>query len=127
MQTIMLTGDNTATAKAIATQAEIDEFYAELLPQDKVTKVDELVNNYASVTMVGDGINDAPALATANLGIAMAAIGNDIAIEIADIALMSDDIAKLPWLIKQENIINNKTKYKLYYSYKSYFYIFSCV
>ncbi|APC94813.1 heavy metal translocating P-type ATPase [Francisella tularensis] len=100
MQTIMLTGDNTATAKAIATQAEIDEFYAELLPQDKVTKVEELVNNYASVAMVGDGINDAPALATANLGIAMAAIGNDIAIETADIALMSDDIAKLPWLIK---------------------------
>ncbi|MDE5007300.1 HAD family hydrolase, partial [Francisella tularensis subsp. holarctica] len=52
MQTIMITGDNTATAKAIATQAEIDEFYAEILPQDKVTKVDELVNNYASVTMV---------------------------------------------------------------------------
>ncbi|AJI73555.1 hypothetical protein FTDG_01616 [Francisella tularensis subsp. novicida GA99-3548] len=99
-QTIMLTGDNAATAKAIATQAEIDEFYAELLPQDKVTKVEELVNNYASVAMVGDGINDAPALATANLGIAMAAIGNDIAIETADIALMSDDIAKLPWLIK---------------------------
>lgn len=95
MQTIMLTGDNTATAKAIATQAEIDEFYAELLPQDKVTKVEELVNNYASVAMVGDGINDAPALATANLGIAMAAIGNDIAIETADIALMTDDISKL--------------------------------
>ncbi|MDE4965500.1 hypothetical protein NAI76_09365, partial [Francisella tularensis subsp. holarctica] len=69
----------------------------------------------------------APALATANLGIAMAAIGNYIAIEIADLALMSDDNAKLPWLIKQENIINNKTKYKSYYSYKSYFYIFSCV
>ncbi|AEB27334.1 Lead, cadmium, zinc and mercury transporting ATPase; Copper-translocating P-type ATPase [Francisella cf. novicida Fx1] len=100
MQTIMLTGDNTATAKAIATQAEIDEFYAELLPQDKVTKVEELVNNYASVAMVGDGINDAPALATANLGIAMAAIGNDIAIETADIALMTDDISKISWLIK---------------------------
>ncbi|MBK2356084.1 heavy metal translocating P-type ATPase [Francisella hispaniensis] len=99
-QTIMLTGDNTATAKSIATQSGIDSFYAELLPQDKVTKIEELVNNYASVAMVGDGINDAPALATANLGIAMAAIGNDIAIETADIALMTDDISKLSWLIK---------------------------
>ncbi|APC92133.1 MULTISPECIES: heavy metal translocating P-type ATPase [Francisella] len=99
-QTIMLTGDNPATAKAIATQAGINSFYAELLPQDKVTKVEELVNSYASVAMVGDGINDAPALATAKLGIAMAAIGNDIAIETADIALMTDDISKLAWLIK---------------------------
>ena len=91
----MLTGDNTATAKAITTQAGVDSFYAELLPQDKVIKIEELVNGYNSVAMVGDGINDAPALATANLGVATAAIGNDIAIETADIALMTDDISKL--------------------------------
>lgn len=96
----MLTGDNTATAKAIATQAGVDSFYAELLPQDKVIKIEDLVNDYTSVAMVGDGINDAPALATANLGVAMAAIGNDIAIETADIALMIDDISKLASLIK---------------------------
>jgi len=99
-QTIMLTGDNTATAQSIATQAGIDKFYAELLPQDKVAKVEELANKYENIAMVGDGINDAPALARSNLGIAMGTIGNDIAIETADIALMSDDIAKLPWLIK---------------------------
>lgn len=99
-QNVMLTGDNIGTAKAIANQAGIDEFYAKLLPEDKVTKVEELVNKYKSVAMVGDGINDAPALARSNLGIAMGAIGNDIAIETADIALMSDDIGKLPWLIK---------------------------
>lgn len=96
----MLTGDNTATAQSIATQAGIDKFYAELLPQDKVAKVEELANKYENIAMVGDGINDAPALARSNLGIAMGTIGNDIAIETADIALMSDDIAKLPWLIK---------------------------
>ncbi|MEY8674150.1 heavy metal translocating P-type ATPase [Francisella philomiragia] len=99
-QTIMLTGDNTATAQSIATQAGIDKFYAELLPQDKVAKVEELANKYENIAMVGDGINDAPALARSNLGIAMGTIGNDIAIETADIALMSDDIAKLPWLIR---------------------------
>lgn len=100
LQTIMLTGDNIGTAKTISKQADIDMFYAELLPEDKVTKVEELVNKYKNVAMIGDGINDAPALARSNLGIAMGAIGNDIAIETADIALMSDDIAKLPWLIK---------------------------
>ncbi|GAB4221733.1 MAG: heavy metal translocating P-type ATPase [Francisella sp.] len=99
-QTIMLTGDNSATAKSIATQSGIDSFYAELLPQDKVNQVKKLVQDYTSVAMVGDGINDAPALATANLGIAMAAIGNDIAIETADIALMTDDISKISWLIQ---------------------------
>nr|WP_245806576.1 HAD-IC family P-type ATPase [Francisella halioticida] len=84
----------------MAKQAGIDEFHAELLPEDKVTKVEKLVNKYKNVAMIGDGINDAPALARSNLGIAMGAIGNDIAIETADIALMSDDIGKLPWLIK---------------------------
>ena len=79
-----------ATFKAIATQAGVDSFYAELLPQDKVIKIEELVNDHTSVAMIGGGINDAPALATANLGVAMAAIGNDIAIETADIALITE-------------------------------------
>jgi Zn2+/Cd2+-exporting ATPase len=96
---VMLTGDNRATAKAIAREVGIDEVHAELLPEDKVSKVEELVRQYQVVAMVGDGVNDAPALARANLGIAMGAIGSDAAIETADIALMTDDISKLPWLV----------------------------
>ena len=97
---IMLTGDNRITAEAVAREAGIDEVYAELLPEDKLAKVDELVKRFGTVGMVGDGVNDAPALARANLGIAMGAIGSDAAIETADIALMADDISKLPWLVR---------------------------
>jgi Cd2+/Zn2+-exporting ATPase len=97
---VMLTGDNRATAEAIARQVGIDEVHAELLPEDKVNKVEELVRRYGTVAMVGDGVNDAPALARANLGIAMGAIGSDAAIETADIALMTDDVSKLPWLVR---------------------------
>ncbi len=97
---VMLTGDNEATAKAIARQAGIDEVQAELLPGDKVAAVERLVDRYHHVAMIGEGINDAPALARASLGIAMGAIGSDAAIEIADIALVSDDLSKVPWLIR---------------------------
>lgn len=97
---IMLTGDNRVTAQAIAREVGIDVVHAELLPEDKVKKIEELVGRYGTVAMVGDGVNDAPALARANLGIAMAAIGSDAAIETADIALMTDDISKLPWLVR---------------------------
>ena len=97
---VMLTGDNRGTAEAIARDAGVDEVYAELLPADKVTKVEELVAKYGAVAMVGDGVNDAPAMGRATIGIAMGAIGTDAAIETADIALMSDDLAKLPWLIR---------------------------
>ncbi|GIK80984.1 MAG: cadmium transporter [Alphaproteobacteria bacterium] len=97
---VMLTGDNRITAEAIAREVGIDEVHAELLPEDKVKKVEELVARYHTVAMVGDGVNDAPALARANLGIAMGAIGSDAAIETADIALMTDDISKLPWLVR---------------------------
>lgn len=96
---VMLTGDNQATANAIGKETGVDEVRAELLPADKVAAVEELVSRHGQVAMVGDGINDAPALAQATLGIAMGAAGSDAAIETADIALMSDDLSKLPWLI----------------------------
>jgi Cd2+/Zn2+-exporting ATPase len=97
---IMLTGDNQPTAQAIARETGVDDFRAELLPADKVATVGDLVLRYGSVAMVGDGVNDAPALARATVGIAMGAAGSDAAIETADIALMSDDLSKLPWLIR---------------------------
>ena len=97
---VMLTGDNHATAKAIAAQTGVEEVRAELLPADKVAAVEDLVKRYGAVAMVGDGVNDAPAMARATLGIAMGAAGSDAAIETADVALMSDDLSKLPWLIR---------------------------
>lgn len=97
---VMLTGDNRATAEAIAKQTGIDEVRAELLPGDKVAAVEDLVRRYGSVAMVGDGVNDAPAMGRANLGIAMGAMGSDAAIETADVALMSDDLSRLPWLVR---------------------------
>lgn len=96
---VMLTGDNAATARAVAAEVGIDEVRAELLPEDKVTAIEELVAQYTTVAMIGDGVNDAPAMARAHYGIAMGAVGSDAAIETADIALMTDDIGKLPWLI----------------------------
>ena len=96
---VMLTGDNRVTANNIAAQIGIDEVHAELLPADKVEIVSQMVEKYGQVAMVGDGVNDAPALGRANLGIAMGVLGSDAAIEIADIALMGDDLSKLPWLI----------------------------
>jgi Cd2+/Zn2+-exporting ATPase len=97
---VMLTGDNRATAEAIGKAAGVTEFFAELLPQDKVASIEKLVATYGTVAMVGDGVNDAPAMARATLGIAMGAVGSDAAIEAADIALMSDDLSKLPWLVR---------------------------
>lgn len=97
---IMLTGDNRPTAAAVAAKTGVDEVRAELLPEDKVTAIEALVAKYGQVAMVGDGVNDAPALARATIGIAMGSAGTDAAIETADIALMSDDLTKLPWLIR---------------------------
>lgn len=97
---IMLTGDNEPTARTIAQETGIDEFRAELLPEDKVMAIEALVEKYGMVAMVGDGVNDAPALGRASLGIAMGAAGSDAAIETADIALMSDDLSRIVWLIR---------------------------
>jgi Cd2+/Zn2+-exporting ATPase len=98
-RTVMLTGDNERTAHQIAQQAGLDEVRARLLPQDKVQAVQELQAQYGRLAMVGDGVNDAPALARATVGIAMGAAGADAALETADIALMADDLSKLPFTI----------------------------
>jgi Cd2+/Zn2+-exporting ATPase len=95
---VMLTGDNDRTARAIADEVGIDDARAELLPEQKVEAIRELSEEYDGVAMVGDGINDAPALATATVGVAMGAAGTDTALETADIALMGDDISKLSYL-----------------------------
>ena len=97
---VMLTGDNAPTARAIAAEAGVDEVRAELLPGDKVEAVADLVRRHGHVAMVGDGVNDAPALARATLGVAMGAAGSDAALETADVALMADDLTRLPWLIR---------------------------
>lgn len=99
-RTIMLTGDNTGAARAVAALAGVDEFLAELLPDDKVRLVRELEAKGQKVAFVGDGVNDAPALAAATVGIAMGAAGTDVALETADIALMGDDLLKLPYAIR---------------------------
>lgn len=93
---VMLTGDNEGTAKAIAKEAGVDNYFARLLPDDKVKKIKELKSIFGQIAMVGDGINDAPAMAVSDIGIAMGAAGTDIALETADVALMSDDLSKLP-------------------------------
>ncbi|WP_249291999.1 heavy metal translocating P-type ATPase [Metabacillus flavus] len=99
-ETVMLTGDNTGTAKMIASEANITRYFAELLPEDKVNAIKKLQNEGHKVAMVGDGINDAPALAAADLGIAMGGAGTDTAMETADIVLMADNLDKLPHTIK---------------------------
>jgi Cd2+/Zn2+-exporting ATPase len=99
IKTEMLTGDNRDVAASLAGKTGVDKFHAELLPEDKVKVIEKLVEQFGSVAMVGDGVNDAPALAAANVGIAMGAVGTDVAIETADIALMHDDLGKIDYLI----------------------------
>lgn len=95
----MLTGDSEATAKAIGHEAGVDEIHAELLPEDKVRIVKSLTSDLGKVAMIGDGVNDAPAMATAALGIAMGDAGTDVATETAKIVLMADDVSKVAYAI----------------------------
>ena len=97
--TVMLTGDTLETARGIGKEVGVTEVAANLLPQDKLTKIKELKQQYGHVAMIGDGVNDAPALAAANIGLAMGGVGSDTALETADIALMGDDLEKLPFII----------------------------
>ncbi len=113
---VMLTGDNEGTARAVAAELGLDEYHAELLPQDKVAAVEALEDEYGSVAMVGDGINDAPALATASVSIAMGAAGTDTAIETADIALMGDDIEHLSYLYRLSNTANGVIRQNIWSS-----------
>jgi Cd2+/Zn2+-exporting ATPase len=106
LRTVMLTGDNEGTASAIAEAVGVDDYRAELLPDEKVAAIDDLLDEFDTVAMVGDGINDTPAMATASVGIAMGAAGTDTAIETADIALMADDLSKLPYFYDLSNRAN---------------------
>jgi len=98
-KTIMLTGDNESVGRAIADAVGLDEVHAGLLPEDKVTAMEELGQRYGRVAMVGDGVNDAPAMARATVGIAMGGAGTDVALETADVALMADDLSRLPFAV----------------------------
>ena len=118
VKTIMLTGDNKMAANKVANEIGLDYVYSDLLPEDKLNIVDTIRNKFGDVAMVGDGINDAPALARANIGIAMGAAGSDVAIETADVALMQDDISKLPYLFslsqKTMNIIKQNISLSIF-------------
>ena len=115
MQTeaILLTGDNKKTAAYFAKQAGITEVHAELLPEEKVAHITELSKQGNIVCMIGDGINDAPALKSANVGVAMGTMGSDIAVEAADIALMGDDIGKIPYLKRLSNATLKTIKFSI--------------
>jgi Cd2+/Zn2+-exporting ATPase len=113
---VMLTGDNEGTAGAIAEQVGVDEYRAELLPDEKVAAIETLQDECGTVAMVGDGVNDAPALAAAEVGVAMGAAGTDTALETADIALMGDDIGKLPYLRSLSRTANGVVRQNIWTS-----------
>jgi Cd2+/Zn2+-exporting ATPase len=99
MTPVMLTGDNHATAKLIASEVGIDKFYSECMPQDKVNVIQEYRSKGHKVLMIGDGINDAPSLVSANIGVSMGD-GTDVSLETADIVMMNNDLRNIPYLMK---------------------------
>ena len=112
-ETVLLTGDNNLTAQHFAKQVGITQIYSELLPEQKVEKITALQAENHTVCMIGDGVNDAPALKTANVGVAMGSMGSDIAVEAADIALMSDDISNIPYLKRLSNATVKTIKFSI--------------
>ncbi len=113
IKTVMLTGDNAATAARIGAEVGVSDVRANLLPQDKVTAVRQLQNEAGDLVMVGDGINDAPALAAATVGVAMGAAGTAQAMETADIALMKDDLSRLPFVIRLSRSMMNTIRFNI--------------
>ena len=116
VETAMITGDNTRTAKSIAEQIGVDEYRAELLPEDKVAVIGELKKGNV-VAMVGDGVNDAPALANSDVGFAMGAAGSDVAVETADVALLGDDLTKVEYAISLSRKAFGKMKGNIAYAF----------
>lgn len=102
-KTVLLTGDNQKTAQYFASKVGITEIHANLLPEEKVSNIENLQKDGSLLCMIGDGVNDAPSLKTASVGVAMGSMGSDIAVDAADIALMSDDISKIPYLKRLSN------------------------
>jgi len=113
---VMLTGDNTRAAKAISEELGLDAYYAELLPEDKVRVLGELQVKYSKIAMVGDGVNDAPALASADLGIAIGGAGTDIAMETADVVLMSAEVKKISYAIGLSRATVRNMKQNIYFA-----------
>lgn len=112
-ETVLLTGDHKQTANYFASQVGITSIHSELLPEQKVEEIQKLQQLGKNVCMIGDGVNDAPALKTANVGVAMGTMGSDIAVEAADIALMSDDISKIPYLKRLSNATVRTIKFSI--------------
>jgi Cd2+/Zn2+-exporting ATPase len=108
-KTVMITGDREGTAREVAGQIGVDTYHADLLPDGKVTLIERLKREFDTVAMVGDGVNDAPALAASHVGVAMGAAGSDTAIETASVALMSDDIGKLVPLFRIAKAVKSIT------------------
>jgi Cd2+/Zn2+-exporting ATPase len=116
-KTVMLTGDSQSAAEAIAQELGIDEVRAELLPEDKLRAVKALQEKYGSVAMIGDGVNDAPALASATVGITLGGAGTDVALETADVVLMADDLQKLPFALQLSRQARRVVKQNLAFAF----------
>ncbi|MBU5677210.1 cadmium-translocating P-type ATPase [Alkaliphilus sp. MSJ-5] len=113
---VMLTGDNRLAAKSIANKLGLDDYYAELLPEQKVTKLKDLQEKYGMTAMIGDGVNDAPALASADLGIAIGGAGSDVAMETADVVLMSNELKKASYAVGLSRATVRNMKQNIYFA-----------